>query len=448
MGVASASNDILVSHDSFKRLNGWPAVSFGAQNVRFDHNFAENGGGFVCANGAYGCVIDSNTAVNSIDAPFACDGGGLNTYSPAHLVTNCNITNNVSYKTSNGSGVDITATQNFVVSHNNLSNSANWGIQVGRTGGPYNGGPNSGLLASLNGLISDNTLTTNSIAQSFAFNSDIVIGDNYVSPQLGTGGTPFTAGSTAANVTVENNHIFTQDSAGNGIGVGYGAAHIKVANNTIRGCGNATVSCGGFQQRIVVGNVAANTSISDVTVINNTELDYVGSTSRILLNVNLDKYTAYGNNMDTTNNGTVGTFGTVYSASPLVLSTPLAVASGGTGDTGTTCATTTPTPTAATGTLTTATASVCVKTLGKTAFVDVKATVTTAGTGAGDLRVAMPFTAAIDGTVACRETASSGLAGTGSFAAGSTSFSMRNASNTTFIANGAVVTCSGIAIAQ
>lgn len=72
------------------------------------------------------------------------------------------------------------------------------------------------------------------------------------------------------------------------------------------------------------------------------------------------------------------------------LTTPLAVAEGGTGDTGTQWSTQTVTPTPASGTLTTASAVWRFKVIGKTAFFSMNCLITTNGTGAGNVMVPMP----------------------------------------------------------
>lgn len=79
--------------------------------------------------------------------------------------------------------------------------------------------------------------------------------------------------------------------------------------------------------------------------------------------------------------------------------TALAVASGGTGDTGTAWTAYTPTITSASGSITTVSATGTYKTLGKTCWFTAAITITTAGTGAGYLGVSLPVTQA-SGTLA------------------------------------------------
>lgn len=68
----------------------------------------------------------------------------------------------------------------------------------------------------------------------------------------------------------------------------------------------------------------------------------------------------------------------------------LAVAGGGTGDTGTAWATYTPTVTAQTGTITTLTATGRAKTIGKTTLFEMDISITAAGSGAGFISASLP----------------------------------------------------------
>lgn len=102
----------------------------------------------------------------------------------------------------------------------------------------------------------------------------------------------------------------------------------------------------------------------------------------------------------------------------------------------------TPTVTSASGTLTSASATGRYKQLGKTIFLEVDATVTTAGTGSGGLRVTLPFaSASFNFTGAAYEYGVSATSGAAiiRFAQSTSFMSTVNSSGATFIANGAGV---------
>jgi len=80
-------------------------------------------------------------------------------------------------------------------------------------------------------------------------------------------------------------------------------------------------------------------------------------------------------------------------ASSLALTTPLALAYGGTGDTGSAWATYTATCTASTGTITTATTTAKQKSIGKTQFFQLSCVISNRGSGAADLIIDLPATA-------------------------------------------------------
>jgi hypothetical protein len=87
--------------------------------------------------------------------------------------------------------------------------------------------------------------------------------------------------------------------------------------------------------------------------------------------------------------GGVGISGAMNAGSA-TLGSPLPVASGGTGETGTAWTTTTPTPVAGVGTFTSASSIVREKKIGKICYVEVQATITTVGTGSSSIQVAVP----------------------------------------------------------
>lgn len=89
--------------------------------------------------------------------------------------------------------------------------------------------------------------------------------------------------------------------------------------------------------------------------------------------------------------------------------TTIAVANGGTGDTGTAWTSYTPTITSQTGTFTSTTPTGLYKTIGKTTFVKIKVVINTVGTASGALYATLPNTAQGEGYVlAGRENALTG----------------------------------------
>jgi hypothetical protein len=91
--------------------------------------------------------------------------------------------------------------------------------------------------------------------------------------------------------------------------------------------------------------------------------------------------------------GTALSFGPINLASSSAVTGTLAVANGGTGNTGGAWSTSSPTVTAGSGTLTSASASLRSMTIGKLYTFSLTVTVTTNGTGATQINVAMPVTA-------------------------------------------------------
>jgi hypothetical protein len=101
----------------------------------------------------------------------------------------------------------------------------------------------------------------------------------------------------------------------------------------------------------------------------------------------------------------------------------------------------TPTITAQSGTITTATATGRYRQSGKTVFLQVDITITTAGTGAGGVIASLPVTAAANVYVGCAyERATSGASGAAVIGnVSATQVYARGATGATFIANGAIV---------
>lgn len=113
------------------------------------------------------------------------------------------------------------------------------------------------------------------------------------------------------------------------------------------------------------------------------------------------------------------------STGAISLAGTLAVANGGTGDTGTAWTSYTPTITAAIGTLTTVSATGRYKTLGKTCWIEIVITLTTNGTGSGALSATLPsgVTAESAAMLVGREIVSIGKMLHGDIAASATSIS-------------------------
>lgn len=129
-------------------------------------------------------------------------------------------------------------------------------------------------------------------------------------------------------------------------------------------------------------------------------------------------------------------------------STPLPVAQGGTGDTGSAwTAMSGLTVVSQTGTLTTAAATGAWKRLGKTVFFRVRVAITTNGTGATSIQVQnMPFTAGgttVQQAIIGRETAATGWSLLGYMSSGSTTMAIQKYDATYPAANGYVLEMSG-----
>jgi len=146
------------------------------------------------------------------------------------------------------------------------------------------------------------------------------------------------------------------------------------------------------------------------------------------------------------------------------ISTPVSVANGGTGaaDAATGLSnlggaatsafnnftTTTPAPTCVVGTATTISSSVNVQQVGKTAFINMAITLTTAGSCAGGFNITLPVTASSSGSggvLTCKETVTQGTSGAGSVSANSNAMTIRRYDNSSgaWTPNGTVVLCSG-----
>jgi hypothetical protein len=129
------------------------------------------------------------------------------------------------------------------------------------------------------------------------------------------------------------------------------------------------------------------------------------------------------------------------------LSTPLSVAQGGTGDTGTAWATATLTVGSTAGTIGAATASVRYKFIGKTVFYVISISITSTGTAAGSLVVSgLPWTfTGATAAAAGRENSVTGVTVLGSGPSGATYMTVYTYSNGYPGGNGYNLSLSGVA---
>lgn len=223
-----------VIHNRFLREYGWAVLSAG-NNTRIEGNYATNSAGMVCqqlvpAGESTGCVISDNISVDSIDAPYAVNGGP----GEGSAVTNFRIENNFAAGNVNGSGIDVTAAKDGVVTGNVITGMKNWCIQVDRSGGTYRPQP-AAYIGAQRVQISGNVCTLNNQYTGWPLNAEIMIGDNYASAATGP---EYKAGDTVSAVTVTDNMIHPGNPLGMAVAVGYGAADVTVSGNTISGCGS------------------------------------------------------------------------------------------------------------------------------------------------------------------------------------------------------------------
>ncbi len=159
------------------------------------------------------CILTSNISTKSHDAPYYVNGS-----------KNIIVANNISHKTTNGSGIDVVGSENIIVKGNIIENSAAWGLLVG-----YSVHRKSG---SKNVFVTNNMFVRNCRSPDTPFNAEICIGRPW-------GNTS----DSAKDITIVGNKIIIDgsrgSSKGNFISVAYGSEHLRIANNTINGKTNA-----------------------------------------------------------------------------------------------------------------------------------------------------------------------------------------------------------------
>lgn len=131
----------------------------------------------------------------------------------------------------------------------------------------------------------------------------------------------------------------------------------------------------------------------------------------------------------------------------LNISTPVTVANGGTGDTGTAWTPYTPTITAQSGTFTSASATGRYKTIGKTCFIELTITITTVGSASGAIAATLPsgITAQSNAVLHGRDNGFSGYVIQGLILASATSITnILTYSNSSDIGAGASIILSGV----
>ena len=237
-GRGSIPTDDWVVNNRFLQLYGWATLSAG-NDTRIEGNYAENSAGMVCeflvpSGESTGCDISDNISVDSIDAPYAVNGGST----AGSAVTNFRIENNYASGNRNGAGIDVTAATDGVVSGNVITGMKNWCIQVDRTHGSYRPQP-AEFIASQRIKVSGNYCNRNNGYAGWPMDAEIMIGDNYAGASTGADYKP---GQTAKDIMVSDNMVTAQNALGMGIAVGYGASNVIVTGNEFTGCGNGSTT--------------------------------------------------------------------------------------------------------------------------------------------------------------------------------------------------------------
>jgi hypothetical protein len=304
-GRGPVPTDDWVVHNRFLQLYGWATLSAG-NNTRIEGNYAEDSAGMVCqslvpSGESTGCDISDNISVDSIDAPYAVNGGSI----AGSAVTNFRIENNYASGNRNGAGIDVTAATDGVVSGNVITGMKNWCIQVDRTHGSYRPQP-AEFMASQRIKVSGNYCNRNNGYAGWPLDAEIMIGDNYAAPSTGPDYKP---GQTAKDIMVSDNMVTAQNALGLGIAVGYGASNVTVTGNEITGCGNGSMTpCNTGSVFRYVDTPAT----SDIVLTNNhQDTTYTG----VLRTNGRGPYEIWGNGISTVGTGSPAT--QAASASPV-----------------------------------------------------------------------------------------------------------------------------------
>ncbi len=158
-------------------------------------------------------IICGNVATNSHDAAYYIVGS-----------KNIVVSNNISHKTTNGSGIDVVGSENVIVSGNIIERSAAWGVLIGYSVHRKRGASKI--------LVANNILQKNCRSPDTLFNAEVCIGRPW-------GDTP----DSARDISVVGNKIVIDGSwgqaKGNFISVAYGAENIRISNNIISGKTNS-----------------------------------------------------------------------------------------------------------------------------------------------------------------------------------------------------------------
>lgn len=254
--IYTVDSHISVDHNRFLSLEGWAVLAQGS-DISITHNYAEKSKGMVCAavtQPTSGCTISGNVSVDSEDAPYAVNGQA------GAYVSHFTIDHNSATGNNNGSGIDITAAQDGMVTGNTIAQMKNWCVQVDKNGGAYTRGRRGTYVPSRAITVEGNTCSRNNAYRGWPIDAEIVVGDNYAR----NGDMAFKPGETADGVTIRGNRILAGNAQGMGVAVGYGAANVTIEGNTMSGCGRGgDLPCG------PVVRVADYGESSNVKILNN-----------------------------------------------------------------------------------------------------------------------------------------------------------------------------------
>ncbi len=190
------------------------------------------------------CIMRGNISINSHDAPYYVNG-----------CDNIIVANNISQKTTNGSGIDVVGSEKVIIEGNLIEDSAGWGILVGYSVQRKRGAKKI--------LISNNMFIKNCKSPDTPFNSEICIGRPW-------GNTL----NSAQDISVIGNKIIIDGSwgneKGNVISVAYGASDLQIINNIVSGKLNLDKSIITIWQRsqniVIYGNEWTGQEIAKIVV--------------------------------------------------------------------------------------------------------------------------------------------------------------------------------------